>query len=230
VHRPVHGGDMKDTDGKMLGWFQALMPKEMKFFELFSAHAETLVLGATALREVLQGGEGVQAACAKVVAHEDAADAITREVLLNVRRSFITPFDRSDIQDLITSLDDAIDQMHKTVKVVSLFELREFEDPMREMADIIVEAAVLTREAVGLLGHMRQNAARLNQLTEQITQIEDRSDAIYDAGRKALFVAHRHADPMAFVVGVDVYSHLEKVMDRFEDVANRISGIVIEQV
>lgn len=221
---------MKDTDGKMLSWFQALMPKELKFFELFSAHAETLVLGATALREVLQGGDDVPAACAKVVAHEDAADAITRDVLLNVRRSFITPFDRSDIQDLITSLDDAIDQMHKTVKVVSLFELREFEDPMREMADIIVEAALLTREAVGLLGSMRQNAARLNQLTEQITQIEDRSDAIYDAGRKALFLAHRHGDAMAFVVGVDVYSHLEKVMDRFEDVANRISGIVIEQV
>lgn len=214
----------------MLSWFQALMPKELKFFELFSAHAETLVQGATALREVLQGGEDVPAACAKVVAHEDAADEITREVLLNVRRSFITPFDRSDIQDLITSLDDAIDQMHKTVKVVSLFELREFEDPMREMADIIVEAALLTREAVGLLGGMRQNAARLNQLTEQITHIEDRSDAIYDAGRKALFLRHRDGDAMAFVVGVDVYSHLEKVMDRFEDVANRISGIVIEQV
>ena len=221
---------MKDTDGTMLTWFQALMPKELKFFDLFSAHAEKLVEGATALREVLQGGDDVAGACARVVAHEDAADAITREVLLNVRRSFITPFDRSDIQDLITSLDDAIDQMHKTVKVVSLFELREFEDPMREMADIIVEAALLTREAVGLLGSMRQNAARLNQLTEQITQIEDRSDAIYDAGRKALFLAHRNSDPMAFVVGVDIYSHLEKVMDRFEDVANCISGIVIEQV
>ena len=77
---------------------------------------------------------------------------------------------------------------------------------------------------------MRTFARHFGQLTEQITHIEDRSDAIYDAGRKALFLAHRHDDPMAFVVGVDVYSHLEKVMDRFEDVANCISGIVIEQV
>ena len=214
----------------MLSWFHALMPKELKFFDLFSAHADKLVEGASALRDVMQGGDGVPEACARVVAHEDAADAITREVLLNVRRSFITPFDRSDIQDLATSLDDAIDQMHKTVKVITLFELREFEGPMREMADIIVEAALLTREAVGLMPNMRQNAARLNQVTEQITQIEDRSDAIYDAGRKALFLAHRQSDAMAFVVGVDVYSHLEKVMDRFEDVANRISGIVVEQV
>ena len=214
----------------MLSWFQAIMPKELKFFTLFSDHAETLVEGANALRDVMKGGDGVAEACARVVAHEDAADHITREVLLNVRRTFITPFDRGDIKDLITSLDDAIDQMQKTAKVVTLFELREFEDPMREMADIIVEAALLTREAVGLMANMRQNVTRLNQLTEQITHIEDRSDAIYDAGRKALFMAHRHADPMAFIVGVDIYSHLEKVMDRFEDVANRISGIVIEQV
>lgn len=214
----------------MLSWFQAIMPKELKFFTLFSNHAETLVEGANALRDVMKGGDGVAEACARVVAHEDAADHITREVLLNVRRTFITPFDRGDIKDLITSLDDAIDQMQKTAKVVTLFELREFEDPMREMADIIVEAALLTREAVGLMANMRQNATRLNQLTEQITHIEDRSDAIYDAGRKALFLAHRQNDPMAFVVGVDLYSHLEKVMDRFEDVANRISGIVIEQV
>ena len=214
----------------MLSWFQAIMPKELKFFTLFSDHAETLVEGANALRDIMKGGDGVADACARVVAHEDAADHITREVLLNVRRTFITPFDRGDIKDLITSLDDAIDQMQKTAKVVTLFELREFEDPMREMADIIVEAALLTREAVGLMGNMRQNVTRLNQLTEQITHIEDRSDAIYDAGRKALFLAHRQSDPMAFVVGVDLYSHLEKVMDRFEDVANRISGIVIEQV
>lgn len=214
----------------MLSWFQAIMPKELKFFTLFSDHAETLVEGATALRDIMKGGDGVAEACARVVAHEDAADHITREVLLNVRRTFITPFDRGDIKDLITSLDDAIDQMQKTAKVVTLFELRDFEDPMREMADIIVEAALLTREAVGLMGNMRQNVTRLNQLTEQITHIEDRSDTIYDAGRKALFLAHRQSDPMAFVVGVDLYSHLEKVMDRFEDVANRISGIVIEQV
>ena len=214
----------------MLSWFQAIMPKELKFFTLFSDHAETLVEGATALRDIMKGGDGVAEACARVVAHEDAADHITREVLLNVRRTFITPFDRGDIKDLITSLDDAIDQMQKTAKVVTLFELREFEDPMREMADIIVEAALLTREAVGLMANMRQNVTRLNQLTEQITHIEDRSDAIYDAGRNALFLAHRQSDPMAFVVGVDLYSHLEKVMDRFEDVANRISGIVIEQV
>lgn len=214
----------------MLGWFQALMPKENSFFELFERHADTLVAGSEALADLLKGGDGVPEACRRIVQHEDEADAITREVLQAVRRSFITPFDRGDIKDLIGSLDDAIDQMQKTAKVITLFEIRDFEPQMREMGDVILQAAKLTREAVQLLPKLRENAARLHTATEEIVRIEDRSDEIYDQGRKALFQAHRNSDPMAFIIGVDIYSHLEKVVDRFEDVANRINGIVIEQV
>jgi predicted phosphate transport protein (TIGR00153 family) len=214
----------------MLGWFQAIMPKEGQFFTLFNRHAQTLVAGAAALKDLLEGGEATAEGCDRVFAHEEEADAIAREVLLAVRRTFITPFDRGDIKDLIGSLDDAIDQMQKTAKVIMLFDVTAFEPNMREMAKLIVTAADLTVEAVGLLPAMRQNVGRLNELAERITQIEDQADDLYDAGRKALFLAHRNGDPMAFIIGVDIYSHLEKVVDRFEDVANRISGIVIEQV
>jgi predicted phosphate transport protein (TIGR00153 family) len=214
----------------MLGWFRAIMPREDRFFALFAAHAQTLVAGSEALRDLLQGGDAVAPGAERVMRHEEEADEITRQVMQAVRRTFITPFDRGDIQDLVTSLDDAIDQMRKTAKVVTLFEVATFEPAMRQMADSIVQAALLTAEAVALLPNMRQNAARLNELAIQVTQIEDHSDTLYDEGRKALFLAHRAGDPMAFIVGVDIYSHLEKVLDRFEDVANRISGIVIEQV
>jgi predicted phosphate transport protein (TIGR00153 family) len=214
----------------MLGLFRAVMPKEDKFFDLFSAHARTLVDGAGALRDLMQGGDGVEAAGARVYQHEEEADEITRQVMQAVRRTFITPFDRSDIQDLTTSLDDAIDQMRKTAKVVSLFEVRTFEPQMKAMAEIIVQAAELTLEAVNLLPKMALNAQKLSEIAVKITQIEEQSDVMYDEGRKALFLANRTGDPMAFIVGVDIYSHLEKVMDRFEDVANRISGIVVEQV
>jgi len=214
----------------MLGLFRAVMPKEDRFFELFAQHAATLVAGAKALQDLMQGGDGVEAASARVYQHEEEADEITRQVMGAIRRSFITPFDRSDIQDLTTSLDDAIDQMRKTAKVVSLFEVKTFEPHMREMTRIIVEAAKLTEEAVGLLPKMRINAGKLSEIAVKITQIEEQADQMYDQGRKDLFMAHRTGDPMAFIVGVDIYSHLEKVVDRFEDVANRISGIVVEQV
>ena len=213
-----------------MSWISALMPREDKFFDLFHRHALTLVAGAQALRRLLEGGEGVEQACQEIIDQEHGADVIAREVLLAVRRTFITPFDRGDIQDLITSLDDAIDQMENTAKTILLFDIRAFEAPMRQMADIIVEAAGLTLEAVGLLGKLRQNSARLNAIAEEITRIEEIADQLYDQGRKALYLEHRTSDVMAFIVAADIYSHLEKVVDRFEDVANKISAIVIENV
>lgn len=214
----------------MLGLFRAIMPKEDRFFDLFSQHAATLVAGSKALSDLMSGADSIESATARVNQHEEEADEVTRQVMQAVRRSFITPFDRSDIQDLTTSLDDAIDQMRKTAKVVSLFEVTTFEPQMKAMAQIIVQAADLTAEAVSLLPKMRNNAQRLSDLAVKITQIEEQADQMYDIGRKELFLAHRNADPMAFIVGIDIYSHLEKVVDRFEDVANRISGIVVEQV
>ncbi|HEX8232482.1 MAG TPA: DUF47 domain-containing protein [Caulobacteraceae bacterium] len=214
----------------MMQWFQAVMPKNDRFFELFDAHARTLVDAAGALRAMLDGGESVPARCAEISDHEHAADDVAREVLLAVRRSFITPFDRSDIRGLTNSLDDAVDQMHKTGKAVTLFELREFTAPMRELGDIVVEGSRLTAEAVALLPQMQRNSTRLNELTEQITRLESRSDDIHDEGMKALFRAQDGQNAMAFIVGQEVYSDLEKVVDRLEDVANRISGILVEHL
>ena len=84
-----------------------------------------------------------------------------------------------------------------------------------------------------LLRSIGQNSARLAALTEEIIRIEEQADQIHDQGRKQLFLANRQGTEghaLNFVVGAELYSHLEKVVDRFEDVANRISGIVIEQV
>jgi uncharacterized protein len=82
----------------MLDWFQALMPKEDRFFDLFARHSRTLVAGAEALRQLLEGGETVAQHCREIVEREQEADEITREVLQAVRRTFITPFDRGDIR------------------------------------------------------------------------------------------------------------------------------------
>ncbi|HEX3887059.1 MAG TPA: DUF47 domain-containing protein [Phenylobacterium sp.] len=214
----------------MLNWFQALLPKEEKFFDLFEAHSKTLVAGAVSLRHLLNGGEAVPLYCAEVASHESDADMITRDVLLAVRRTFITPFDRSDIRDLISSMDDAIDQMHKTAKAIALFEQRQFQPDMLKLGDIIVQTSELTAEAVPLLRRLRENAGRLNAIAEAITNLEDQSDALYDAGISALYKGPARKDPMAYIVGAEIYDHLEKVVDRFEDVANRISAVLIEHL
>lgn len=214
----------------MISLFRKLMPREDRFFDMFARHAELLVGGAEALERLLAGGDGVEAECERIRVLESQADEITREVLQAVRRSFITPFDRGDIQDLIQSMDDAIDMMHKTVKTVTLYEQRSFEPRMREMGGIIVQAAKLTAQAVPLLEKISPNAARLGAMAEQVMHIEERADHLHDSGLKELFQKYGRTDPMAFTIGRELYSALEKVVDRFEDVANEISGIVIENV
>jgi uncharacterized protein Yka (UPF0111/DUF47 family) len=204
----------------MLGWFQALLPKEDNFFRLFDAHAATLIKGAEALRKVLEGGDEVPRWCQRIVDHEHEADAVAREV----------PFDRSDIRGLTNSLDDSIDQMQKTAKVITLYEMRDFAPHMRQLGDIAVEAATLTVEAVSLLPDMRKHHGRLNELTEKIARLESDSDTLYDAGMKALYEKHKGGDAMGFITGAEVYDHLEKVVDRFEDVANRINGVLVEHL
>jgi predicted phosphate transport protein (TIGR00153 family) len=213
----------------MLRWFQALMPREERFFALFTRHAETIVSGAEALREVLKGGDGAALASQRVMDFETQADAITRDVLTLMRRSFITPFDRGDIKDLIGALDDSIDQMQKTAKAIRLFEVTSFEPEMGEMGDSIVKAAKLTVEAVSLLGSLRENTTRLNAITDEIIRLEDSADELNNLGIKALFRRHREGNAMGYIIGTEIYDHLERVMDRFEDVSNRIGGIVIEQ-
>jgi uncharacterized protein len=144
----------------MMSWFRALMPRDDRFFDLFARHSQTVVAGATALQRLLQGGDAVQRYAREIVEREEEADRITREVLLAVRRTFITPFDRSDIQDLIQSMDDAIDQMQKTVKTITLFEVRTFDTCMQEMGKTIVKAAELTADAIPLLRSIGRSNTR----------------------------------------------------------------------
>ncbi len=216
----------------MLGWFRALLPKEERFFELFQKHAVVVVAGAEALRGMLHGSDSIETCCNRIFQREAEADDITREVLTAVRRTFVTPFDRSDIQDLISSMDDAIDQMNKTAKAIVMFEVRSFEPHMQQMSDIILEAAQLVREAVPLLASIGPNAARLNALTAKIIAVEEQADDIHDRGLKALFLANRNGqgNAMSYIVGAELYDHLEKIVDRFEDVSNEINSIVIDQL
>jgi hypothetical protein len=214
----------------MMRWFHALLPRDERFFDLFARHSDAVAAGAKALRDMLEGGEAIPLHYKTVVDREHDADNVTREVLIAVRRTFITPFDRGGVKDLITSMDNTIDQMLKTAKTIRLFDQRTFTPQQREMADAIVMCAALVREAMPLLSEMNANAGRLSEISEKISQIEGRADELHDAGLHQLYLTNQPSGSMAFFVGVEIYDHLEKVVDRFDDVGNEISGIVIENV
>lgn len=211
----------------MLNVFQKLMPKEERFFDLFDRHAVTLVGGADALVRLL-GGTDIEKSVNEIRDFETAADDVTRDVLIAVRRSFITPFDRSAITALISSMDDAVDEMWQTAKAVTLYEVRTFESDVQEMSQLGAQAARLVAEALPLMRNIGRNGARLHDLTEQVVHLEGRADELHQTGLKALFLAHRGSEPMEFIVGREIYSHVERVLDRLEDVADEIQGIVID--
>ncbi len=85
-------------------------------------------------------------------------------------------------------------------------------------------------KALPLLQSIGQNVVEVTRITEELTKLEGRVDDLHDIGLKELFLKHRNANTMDFIVGNEIYDHLEKVADRFDDVANEISSIVIEQV
>jgi predicted phosphate transport protein (TIGR00153 family) len=214
----------------MLAWFRALMPKEDRFFTLFEQHATLVVAAAESLRAALEGGPALHQHLQAVVDRENEADAITREVLLAVRRTFITPFDRGDIKDLITAMDDAIDQMQKTTKTIRLFKITEFEPEMSQMAERIVQSAQIVRQLIPLLRSISTYAGQIGSLTEQVGRIEGETDDLHDTGRSRLYEVKGPAGALHFWVSSEILDHLEKVMDRLEDVANEIHGTMIEHV
>jgi predicted phosphate transport protein (TIGR00153 family) len=215
----------------MLRWFHALMPKEERFFDLFAQHSHAVVAGAVALRAMLEGGDAIPRNYQTVMDREQDADNVTRDVLIAVRRTFITPFDRGNIRDLITSMDNTIDQMQKTAKSIRLFDVTTFTPQMRDMADAILKCAELVQEGVPLLKSIGPEAGHISDLTAQISALEGKADEMHDNGLRDLFRANvAGGNGLDFFIGHEVYDHLEKVVDRFDDVANVMHGIVIEHV
>lgn len=211
----------------MSGVIQKILPREDKYFDLFERHADVLVGAADALARLLSG-EAVAESLDEIRVAETAADAITRDVLIAVRRSFITPFDRSAITSLISAMDDAVDEIWHTAKTVRIYRVTQFEPQMHASAELACEAARLVREAIPLMRNIGRNASRLHEITEAIVELEGRADAFHDEGLGALFQRDGAERPTQFFVGRELYRFVERVLDRLQDVADEIQGIVID--
>lgn len=218
----------KSRVGPMFAWFQRLLPKTGSFFELFEAHAVSLVAAADATGRLFAGGGKSADHIREIFERENDADAITREVLKTVRQTFLTPFDRSSITSLIGSMDNAVDEMQAAASAVELYEVKDFAPAMRDMAAIIVDSARLVAEAMPLLREVGRNGGRLHELTERLVRMEGHGDEIHSAGLKKAFQDHRNGGSIEFVVQREIYKHLERIIDGFEDIANEIDGIVID--
>jgi predicted phosphate transport protein (TIGR00153 family) len=211
----------------MFNWFQRLLPRTGDFFGMFEAHVATLVAAAKALEELIDGKQPAEDRIREIDEREHEADDIIRQVLRSVRQTFLTPFDRGAITSLIGAMDDTIDEMESTARAITLYELTTFEPEMKQMAKMIVDAAALTAQAIPMLRNISRSGARVHVLTERIVRLEGDADDVHAVGLKRAFQEH-HGQPMQFIIARDIYKHLERITDAFEDVAKVIDGIVID--
>ena len=211
----------------MFAWFQRLLPRKGDFFGMFEAHAATLVAAAAALRQMSNDGAATGDVLRVIRDREHDADEVIRQVLTEVRRTFLTPFDRGAITSLIGAMDDTIDEMLATARAIDLYELRELRPEMKEIVDLISRSADVINQAVPLLRNVSANGLKLHELTGFVVNLEGQADEIHANGLKRAFQTAR-ADPLQFAVAREVFKNLERVMDAFEDVANEIAGLVID--
>ena len=212
----------------VLRLFRALMPKEESFIRHFCDHSSQIVEAAAALRALFDQDGDPKAAFERIVEAERAADAITKRTLQAIHRTFITPFDRSDIHALITAMDDTVDFIEEAAQRIMIYGITEFTPEMRQMADAARQCAKLLREGVPLLGSINRNVMHLQRMSVEISRIEGETDKLLRACLSRLNAGEH--DPKRFVILKEIYELLEEIVDHCDDVTNVVDGIVIEQV
>jgi uncharacterized protein Yka (UPF0111/DUF47 family) len=194
-----------------------LMPREGKFFDLFDAHAARIVEGSRELAAMIGTFSELEAHAQRIDAAERAADKVTHETIALLHKTFITPFDREQIHQLITTMDDILDLTQDVAESVALYDLRKITPEAKQLADICHMSCERVAAVVGLLHNVKR--------TEGIMKICEEIDRM----RAALSKLFREENDLKQVMKMRViYDLLESITDRCEDVANVIEGIVLE--
>jgi hypothetical protein len=205
--------------------FGRLIPREGRFFDLFSAHAAQIVKGAHALVE-LMNELGNAAVHAEHIDHaERSADKITHDAVTLLHKTFITPIDRDQIHSLITNMDDILDLIQDCAESVVLYDIRNATPEAQQLARICQMCCDRVRVSVDLLANLKQSEAILKNC-EEIDRLESDADRVLRAAMSRLF--REEADVKQLIKLRSIYMLLEEVTDRCEDVANVIEGIVLE--
>jgi predicted phosphate transport protein (TIGR00153 family) len=202
-----------------------LMPREGKFFDLFNAHAERIVEGSRELAAMIGTFTELDAHAQRIDAAERAADKITHETIALLHKTFITPFDRDQIHQLITTLDDILDLIQDVAESVALYDLRRATPEAKQLAEINQMCCERVRTAVGLLTNIKHPEAIL-KCCEEIDRLESDADRVLRGAMSKLF--RDEPDVKNLIKLRTIYELLETISDRCEDVANIIEGIVLE--
>jgi predicted phosphate transport protein (TIGR00153 family) len=208
--------------------FGRLMPREGRFFDLFNQHAERIVEGAGHLVQLMQHYDDEatrQTELEEIDRVETSADKITHETLALLHKTFITPFDREDIHQLISRMDDILDLTQDVAESVMLYDIRSVTPEAIQLASLSQMCCERVRSAVALLSHM-DNAETILKLCTEIDQLESDADRVMRSAMSKLF--RDETDVRTVIKMKAIYELLESLTDKCEDVANILEGVVLE--
>jgi predicted phosphate transport protein (TIGR00153 family) len=202
-----------------------LLPRDTVFFDLFEGMSRHVVRAAEDLRQLAQNFPEITQHIQRIREEEHAADELAHQALDRLDRTFITPFDREDIHDLVGELDDIIDTVDALAKRFPLFHVKQMDPTFIKQAEVLVAAAVTLEEAV----HRLRKSRKLSELSEKLIEIhhkESIGDDNHHAAMSRLFQGD--VDPLEVMKWKELYDLIENAIDGCEDVGNTLERIVLK--
>ena len=201
------------------------IPREEKFFDLFEQAAHNMVKTAHKLKELIDTWENVEEKVGEITKLEHEGDATTHQIMAQLYRTFVTPFDREDIALLAHSLDDVTDFIHAAADAMFLYRVDSPSQRAKELADIIVQAATEVEETLPQL-RRRIVLSQILKRCVEIHRLENIADRVFRSAMAELF--DDTTDITQIIKWREIYEHMESATDRCEDVANVLEGVALK--
>jgi uncharacterized protein len=207
--------------------FSFLAPKEGKFYPLFKDASANLIVASELLVALMNepDSEKREKVVQKIKEAELVGDQIAKNLFLTLNSTFITPFDREDIYDLISTTDSVVDLINGTAKRIHLYHFTEIPAEFGDMANAIYRASIEINTTFNGLRDVL-NLAKYKDNCHKISEIEEMGDEINHKYTAKLFQEEK--DAIELIKKKDVIQSLEKAIDRCDDVADIISSVIVK--
>lgn len=206
--------------------FRRFLPKETNFFDYFEQHAALMVQAAQELALILtQNHQNHAGLASRLKDLEHQADEVTHRCIEALRQTFITPFERDDIYRIITRMDDIIDYIEETGSRVSIYQLTEIQDDAKALSNLLVHATCKLEQAVKGLRSLT-DTDQMKTFFQNIYDIESQADGLVMNAIGNLF--SQEQDIRTLIKWKEIYEDLENAIDRCQDVANVMEGVILE--
>ena len=201
------------------------IPKEEKFFDFFEESARNVVKAARGLKELVDTWTNIEGKVSEITELEHYGDTITHQIMAQLHRTFVTPFDREDIALLAHTLDDVTDFIHAAADAMLIYKVDHPSQRAKELADIIVQATAEVERAMPQLRHRAELRQILTRCVE-INRLENMADRVFRSAMAELF--NDSTDIAHIIKWREIYEHMESATDRCEDVANVFEGVALK--